>query len=424
MKFSKRGWFKRYLKFRDANSDFMNLRHSFMQFEFDDKEQPIYATLQPTGLMYGFPIKFPNFTPPFMQELNQKDKLKAILTESLICSILINYKRENTFNDFELIDQNISRIADFYTHFINDENLKKKLKRVKSPYRLVEIYIDKQIDVKSSFSNFWNSFFQNSLLFLDVIYFFKWLDNEDKLKKDELINQKEKTLFTIIKIIAATAGIDKDIHKEERLFFEYFVNSAHLSPEKKQIALNYLEKPEKLEDIDFQTIDSWVLKKYLLELAILTIWADKDVNDTEIAFLNQLRDRLEMPDAELKKSMILIEAFVLNNWQDVFYLNNKRDYQTVSNRLVRRITLFIGINKRKIINEIQESKELVALLIKSRNQKLNDEEKQKVKEQLMDILKTIPSLAIFLLPFGSLILPILLKIIPQHLILPSSFHDD
>ena len=49
-------------------------------------------------------------------------------------------------------------------------------------------------------------------------------------------------------------------------------------------------------------------------------------------------------------------------------------------------------------------------------------EKKKVRRQLLDICKTIPSLTIFLLPGGSLLLPILIKFIPQ--LLPSSFNEN
>ena len=40
----------------------------------------------------------------------------------------------------------------------------------------------------------------------------------------------------------------------------------------------------------------------------------------------------------------------------------------------------------------------------------------------MDILKSMPSMAIFMLPGGALLLPIILKIVPD--LLPSSFKDN
>ena len=80
-------------------------------------------------------------------------------------------------------------------------------------------------------------------------------------------------------------------------------------------------------------------------------------------------------------------------------------------------------NLNKIMNEIMETKELSELLIKSTSNKLTIKEKQKVKEQLLDIAKSIPALAIFALPGGGLIFPVIIKVLPFN-ILPSSFQDD
>jgi hypothetical protein len=53
---------------------------------------------------------------------------------------------------------------------------------------------------------------------------------------------------------------------------------------------------------------------------------------------------------------------------------------------------------------------------------LTKEEKEVVKNQLMDIMRSMPSLAIFLIPGGSLLLPIFLKIIPG--LMPTAFRDN
>jgi hypothetical protein len=64
----------------------------------------------------------------------------------------------------------------------------------------------------------------------------------------------------------------------------------------------------------------------------------------------------------------------------------------------------------------------MVLLAHSTQRDLDKEEKKKVKKQLLDICKTVPSLTIFLIPGGSLLLPILIKFIPQ--MLPSSFNEN
>jgi hypothetical protein len=78
-------------------------------------------------------------------------------------------------------------------------------------------------------------------------------------------------------------------------------------------------------------------------------------------------------------------------------------------------------NKNSLLKEIEESKELVILLKESTSRKLSVEEKNKVKEQLLDICKSIPAFTVFMLPGGALLLPLLLKFIPN--LLPSAFRE-
>ena len=62
------------------------------------------------------------------------------------------------------------------------------------------------------------------------------------------------------------------------------------------------------------------------------------------------------------------------------------------------------------------------LINKSRSEDLSKEEKEKVKTQFRDIARTVPSLTLFLLPGGSLILPIVLKVIPD--MIPTAFRSN
>jgi len=64
----------------------------------------------------------------------------------------------------------------------------------------------------------------------------------------------------------------------------------------------------------------------------------------------------------------------------------------------------------------------VALIAKSTTSELSKEEKEQAKMQLKDLARTIPSLTLFLLPGGSLLLPIILKIIPD--LVPTAFRSN
>ncbi len=89
---------------------------------------------------------------------------------------------------------------------------------------------------------------------------------------------------------------------------------------------------------------------------------------------------------------------------------------------VEGIKRLLQRNKRRLYKELQQSKEAMFLIRKSTHSTLTSEEKEKIKEQLLDIFKTIPAFAIFILPGGSLLLPLVIKLIPD--ILPSAFRED
>lgn len=89
---------------------------------------------------------------------------------------------------------------------------------------------------------------------------------------------------------------------------------------------------------------------------------------------------------------------------------------------VEEIKELLQKNKQRLNKELQQSKEAMALIKKSTYSTLTDEEKEKVKVQLLDICKAIPAFAVFMLPGGALLLPLLIKLIPD--ILPSAFRDE
>src|SRR5438067_684644 len=91
--------------------------------------------------------------------------------------------------------------------------------------------------------------------------------------------------------------------------------------------------------------------------------------------------------------------------------------------LTTRLEAAVLDNLDRLLQEIRETRELGELLAKAAGGgTLSREEKSKVRQQLIDLAKTIPALAIFAAPGGMLLLPILFKLLPFNL-LPSSFVD-
>jgi hypothetical protein len=119
---------------------------------------------------------------------------------------------------------------------------------------------------------------------------------------------------------------------------------------------------------------------------------------------------------------MLCNSFLLENGEEIALLKTESNSQFVYRAFSKRWLRILGRNKDKLVQELKESKELITLIQKSAKEDLTKEEKELVKSQFMDILKSMPSMAIFLLPGGGLLLPLILKIVPD--LLPSSFKEN
>jgi antitoxin (DNA-binding transcriptional repressor) of toxin-antitoxin stability system len=82
-------------------------------------------------------------------------------------------------------------------------------------------------------------------------------------------------------------------------------------------------------------------------------------------------------------------------------------------RYLRRVLV---INKEAILMEVLSIKGLMQLLMKTRNtdQKWTREERKEIRRHLRTIAKIVPAAAIFFLPGGSLLLPILAEALDRR----------
>ncbi|OYX83541.1 MAG: hypothetical protein B7Y83_11160, partial [Flavobacteriales bacterium 32-34-25] len=116
------------------------------------------------------------------------------------------------------------------------------------------------------------------------------------------------------------------------------------------------------------------------------------------------------------------DVFITTYKKQIPYFNYSNPVKHFYDQTTQSVITLISRNKNRLVKEIIQSKELMLLLAYSTRRDLSEKEKKKVKKQLLDVCKTIPSLTIFLLPGGSLLLPILIKFIPT--LLPSAFNEN
>ncbi|TMA29195.1 MAG: hypothetical protein E6J88_07310, partial [Deltaproteobacteria bacterium] len=126
---------------------------------------------------------------------------------------------------------------------------------------------------------------------------------------------------------------------------------------------------------------------------------------------------------QLARLEVEVDDFYRRNKDALTALRLAEAPEGLPHALTTRLEAAVLDNIDRLLQEIRETGELAELLGKaSVGTSLTAAEKAKVREQLIDLAKTIPALAIFAAPGGMLLLPILIKLLPFNL-LPSSFID-
>ncbi len=426
MRLQEKGWLKRYLQNRREQilaSGAGNVRARMDAYL--GSEDYLYRTLQPTGLIYGYPSGFPDLIIRSTKNWSTKTYTRVLLAESYFNVGL--YHLLDPGKDPEAVSQEIASDIRAFSLAVqprHDQQGRTVLGARRQPLDQLEYIFENRVLIRNDWRNFWTSFFHNSLVFLDLILFNHWMNDRSEEALTLMRDYRQKLRMSVLQVIAASAWADGEINAEERELFYYFKESADLPERIRKTAEQYLTTEVTLDQLDLGQVSTWLQQKYLLELAILTTLSHQLKTRVETEFLSQLTAKLGLAQTELDQSLVVIEEFVAKNRGQLHYLQGRQAYQQVSNMLLFQMRQELRKNQKRIQREIRESKELVHLLTKSTREELSPEEWERVRRQLLDVLRTVPAFTIFILPGGSVTLPILLKLFPKSWLFPSSFGLD
>ncbi|MCB4808868.1 LETM1 domain-containing protein [Tamlana sp. 62-3] len=380
------GWIKKLLKNCDSN-------HPVFLLE----EDLLYKKLRACGFIYGSNL-----------HVIEKVFEKNDFTEDEICKInlclalLYMHKKSGTSIHFT------ESVINFYNS-INETKtsfFKILLSEKKSEEQLEKIFHKRiQIDTNILTKNF-KYFIVNALLFIDVLAYKRYLEN-NTISTDYLT--KTEASIASISLNVLNSKAEKSQYDESliRLFessLRYFNNENNNYKQ----AITYIKTP--LE------------KQYMIDLACMATWTDKVIDIQEQKFLITLRKDLNLDKAILKESIKTINSYYIENKDNIALLSSKNLVKSFYDNSSKMVTKLISRNKKRLYKELVDSKELMVLLTQSTVRDLTKEEQKKVQEQLFDIFKSIPSLAIFMLPGGAILLPLVIKFIPK--LLPSAFDEN
>ncbi|NRA12116.1 MAG: hypothetical protein HRT57_09205 [Crocinitomicaceae bacterium] len=376
----------------------------------------MHLTLGHSGIVFGYPMDL-----IFGNELDDskwtnEEKFKLLLFEAHLFVYLQIHKDEE-FNREGFIEA----LVGFYESH-NSSAIRKifKVFKKESPDAMLESVLIKRIDIKLNLldNKWWVNSLSNAFAYLDVILF----DDFVHKSKEEALKNYDVYAENALVAITLSAYSDGLIEDKEKDLFNLFLASAHLEDEDREKAKERFRNGAELDDFSYFVKGHWLLKRFLLDLAVLTIFSTQETLEEEIEFLEMLCAHLEIEESELEESLRIVENFMLKSKDNVTFLSEASKYDRVYASLTKRWTKVISRNKDNLAKEMRESKELVKLIKKSRNEDLSKEEKAAVKTQFKDLAKSIPALAIFMLPGGAILLPLILKIIPD--MIPSAFKEN
>jgi hypothetical protein len=371
----------------------------------DQSYDEFYCSTRKTGFVFGHIIYLDAPIPIDTSKWLSDEVSKVGLLLSLFRLYAIHQKNVSK-------DKFIEKTVAFYSQLHpKSKNILKKMLPASSNSHQLETFINDRVKTNEDlFSKNFSHVVTNALLFLDVLAYFHFL--EHAAIPDKYENHFEELLLSIVSLSLKTKT---SISVHDDLLLKLFESSLRYSKNNRM----------KLNDIndlhlDIVTID--LEKKYLIDLAGLSLWSDEKVENEERYFLYKLGEKLGVQDSDILESIHFINHFISSNKNEIPYFKSSNPVKNFYDHTTENVAVLINRNKNRLIKEMSQSKELMQLLAKSSVQELNKEEKKKIKKQLLDVCKSIPSLTIFLLPGGSLLLPILIKFIPQ--LLPSAFNEN
>lgn len=391
---------------------------------YETIEDFIHFYMHSSGLFYGYVTKQVLCDFPNTQSWTYSDRYKISLTEGFYLIYLYIHKDRflNVDHSQILLDEANNKLYEFYVLYsITDSFFAKHkdlLRKANKNFSSVESILDYRVNNPGMLKKgFWKGSQFNVFSYLDILFFYHWLQNDYLYDKRNVIKK------LILQIMIAASHCEGSLVSTERLLVSYFLASGNFD-EKTELELqNQLKQGLYLNQIQVDAQLPYGIRLLLFENAVISVLSDTSINNFEELFLGRLAEKLDIADYDVHYSIVMIQNFMLQNNKKLLYLHHKEGFEVITKSFAQRFQVFFNKNSSKIITEIGESRELVELLWKAKNEKLTEEEREKVKEQIVDLLRTIPSLTIFMIPGGSILLPILLKILPEELLMPSSFRN-
>jgi hypothetical protein len=363
----------------------------------------LYESLKYGGFVYGMNVEIPAFI-TVEHTLSEDEKAKI----NLLSALYFTFRLEKDSTDFE---EFLNTILQFYQDLnVSQISFIGKILAGKKTSAQLEKLINSRVYLGDNvISRTFNSVITNSLLFIDVLTFKHYCTKSTDIRK-----HAQTLEYLTINIIYHALNAKEGTKMDAKLA-QLFASS-----------LSFIhEEDEKFDGLYrnlLMNITSTWENQYFLDVASLTLWEDHSIDYQESEFIFGIGNDMGFSNENISGSLQDIAIFFEKNVDSISFLKDNNMAIQFYDSMSKLVNKLILRNSKRLQKELSESKELVFLISKSTHKDLSPEEKKKIQNQLIDLFKSVPSLAIFLLPGGAVLMPIFIKLIPA--LLPSSFDEN
>ncbi len=432
--FQGKNWRERYLRFRSEHP--LECPENTSTMDATAVEQLLYASLQPTGILYGFPVRAPwVLYGTEKRQLPHGEMLHFMFFDLLLVILAIDLAKEEGCHPNVLL-QMPQKLFAMVERCMCDSHMlhvPSKIKRgfnmriLVSRHALFKRDTTRLLMQQASLGAFPGEFC-NSFLLLDLYHMRHWCQQVYIQKKAPtrvqffLVKEQQTLRRTLLMLMVAAAYANNTTSLYETRLIRHFIDASFLPKDYRTEAEHLLRTGISLDKVPPLHKVPWLIRQFFLHTTLMTLIDNTVFAPQEHDFTRHLGHYLRVSTKELKTSLTTIAAFFRTHHARFTVLNGKGSMNNLVSGLQQRARRLVKTNLKRIMQEIEETRELKTLLLEATKRSLTREEKEKVRAQLLDILKAIPSLAIFALPGGGVLLPILFQILPFNL-LPSTFNE-
>ena len=275
-----KGWINKYLHLVEIGTITLNKKRP----KEITKLRHMHLTLAKSGIVFGYPDVLIFGKKLDDSEWTKDEKLKLLLFESLLFVYTQIHKKE-VFDREKFLNALItfyesheaSSIRKVFGYFIKE-----------SPEEKLEKILADRIDIKLNLleNRWWINSLSNVFSYLDVILFDDFEHRNEGAALVENYTSYAKASLTAISVSAHADGV---LEGKEKNLFNIFLASSNLKDEARDEVKAQFKEGATFEDIPDFVKEHWLLKRFLLDISILTIVSDEDLRIDSEQKLNKAK---------------------------------------------------------------------------------------------------------------------------------------